>query len=146
VGAKQWKAVTDALQIFGRKAAETCQEESFDPVRALTVERELEIAGVSIGRDDELPPLKKCLPRMLEATGLAGGLPFRMRHCGAEFDGTWDMQVTTNIMVLTGTAQVAGNSGSLSASGTVHDPSSRPYQMTISGTLSISVEETKDSH
>jgi hypothetical protein len=88
LGLEQQQAITHAAQTLITKAAATCRAQSAPIIVVLGLEKQAELLGMSGNI------LDSCSYRLFESSGVAGELPYRIRHCGSSLSGTWYMQVT----------------------------------------------------
>jgi hypothetical protein len=157
-GMEQQKKAQEVFKTFINSAADKCGKESFQVVKAYQLDRMNEM--LAVGGD-----LSSCKYRLFEASGLAGELPYRLRHCGESLDGTWKIEVTRGQIngatgKLQGEAEVPGfgassalpsfqgvsgilmesGSASIEAVGHMADAVVNEGTMRVQGTIAISVE------
>jgi hypothetical protein len=80
----QQRKLVEIVETFSKKFAETCQQQSFDPLIALGLQRQNAMLGTEVEVDH-------CAYRVFEATIETGTEAVRWRHCGMGV-GIWKMK------------------------------------------------------
>jgi hypothetical protein len=80
----QQRKLVQIVETFSKKFSETFQQQSFDPLIALGLQRQNELLGTGVEVDH-------CANRVFEATIETGTETVRWRHCG-KGTGTWKMK------------------------------------------------------
>jgi hypothetical protein len=165
-GNKQWQRMIGVAKKYTEQVAKTCNEQRAELGTVLSLSRSNQLLAASDVDMDH------CLFRLFEASGVAGPLPYRLRHCGKELNGTWHMQVTRGQIAgatgkLEGEAQVPGFTKTyeaegqlpsrsatiretepveIEAVGALRDRATKEPKMRVKGTIQVSVESNPWKH
>jgi len=165
-GTKQWERMIGVAKKYTEQAAKTCNEQPAELGTVLSLSRSNQMLAASDVDMDH------CLYRLFEASGAAGPLPYRLRHCGKDLSGAWHMQVTRGQIAgatgnLEGEAQVPGFTQTtlveglfpglkatitqtepvqIEASGSLRDRATKEPKMRVEGTIQLSIESNPWKH